>query len=138
MAWDGLPKCLYNHSLEFFRRHRQYMQETEAVLYYVPLKGVEGFILMKKYCKNTAICRRQILLAHFIDNVESECTETKCSCCDVCALHCDCVACHNIHNTSIEWILCALKTAGSQWTQPLFLPFFLLPSHRFPRKRGQT
>ena len=57
---------------------------TEAVLYNVPLKEVEVFISMKKYCKNTAICLRQILLAHFIDNVESECTKTKCLCCDVC------------------------------------------------------
>ena len=84
----------------------QYMQETgrtvrdglpaAAVLYYVPLKGVQVDVSMTNYCQNTSTCRK-FLLEHFSDNVpETEHTETKCLCCDVCALHCDCVACHKM------------------------------------------
>ena len=39
---------------------------------------------MKKYCKNTSICRRKLLLEDFDKSKECEELEVRLGCCDVC------------------------------------------------------
>lgn len=76
-----------------------YIQETGrdgqlsfATLYYN--RQDIAFSFMEKeiveYCKNTETCRRQILFCNFEPNKDKS---DGCACCDLCAVHCECIHC---------------------------------------------
>lgn len=73
-----------------------------AVLHKVSLQGVKVEEPMKEYyCKNRNTCRRKILLQHFDPSYEQT---SKCMCCDICALICECTI--NVLNLSaLPWII---------------------------------
>uniref|UniRef100_A0A1X7V9H4 Uncharacterized protein n=1 Tax=Amphimedon queenslandica TaxID=400682 RepID=A0A1X7V9H4_AMPQE len=53
-----------------------------------------SFAFMEKeiveYCKNTETCRQQLLFCNFEANKDEP---DGCACCDLCALHCECIHC---------------------------------------------
>ena len=67
--------------------------DSLAILYYGghDFAAVSGNCLMKKYCKNTDQCRRQVLLSDF--GCDESFTTSLCNCCDVCASVCSCSMC---------------------------------------------
>ena len=46
---------------------------------------------MKDYCTNTVMCRRAMLMAYFDSTFDHI---IGCSCCDICALNCECTSCN--------------------------------------------
>jgi len=65
-----------------------------AILYYtnIELGRIEDD-LMKKYCKNKVVCRRDILLKDFDRPPSGHTVDPLCACCDVCDVKCTCVSC---------------------------------------------
>ena len=48
---------------------------------------------MINYGSNTVLCRRKSLFKHFLFYDDLELGISKCHCCDVCAIECDCSDC---------------------------------------------
>ena len=82
-----------------------YMQETgragrdglnsKAVLYFntTDLKATHIQLDMKAYCKNSEVCRRNLLLKDFEIPQSNEMHIPLCQCCDICRTTCQCEKC---------------------------------------------
>lgn len=80
-----------------------FMQETgrigrdgsasHAVLLYSPRMVKDTSPEMKEYIHNTEVCRRSLLLEHFVDPSEIDQLDPVHKCCDVCAKKCPCSNC---------------------------------------------
>ena len=68
---------------------------SEAIMFHHIGRRLEMEKEIKLYVQNISTCRRDFLFQDF-DNYEHVDFGTKCSCCDICTLECDCEKCVSV------------------------------------------
>ncbi len=92
----GVPDDVESYLQETGRAGRDELP-ARATLYYGG-RDMSGFHVndtMKDYCKLKGECRRSFLLKDFDDSPEIS-VSSKCSCCDICSVTCNCTMCEQL------------------------------------------
>ena len=87
----GPPASIEQYAQETGRAGRDGLPATALLLYKKPGKHTQPKMI--SYGSNTVLCRRKSLFKHFLFYDDLELGISKCHCCDVCAIECDCSDC---------------------------------------------
>lgn len=87
----GLPATIEQYAQETGRAGRDGLPATALLLCGKPAKHIHQ--RMRTYGTNSTTCRRSSLFKHFLLYEETELGITKCKCCDICMLKCECTEC---------------------------------------------
>lgn len=92
----GPASCVESYIQETGRTGRDGLLSTATLFHHIG-RRVAIDDCMKSYIENTSVCRRDFLFQDF-DKYKHSDFGTKCSCCDICTLKCECDNCVHTDN----------------------------------------
>ncbi len=87
----GLPSNMEEYVQETGRAGRDGL-DARATLF-EGKSGQHSSEQLKEYASNTTVCRRKLLFKGFLKYYDGSVKMSRCRCCDVCAVSCECVEC---------------------------------------------